>query len=651
MCGICGIFAPGRADGAEALAPLAAMNERLAHRGPDDAGLWTDTQTGLGLGHRRLSILDLSPLGRQPMASASGRFVLCFNGEVYNHLRLRAELEPLGHRFRGGSDTETMLAAIEQWGLGERQDGALARFNGMFAFALWDAAEQRLTLVRDRLGVKPLYVGTLRGGGIVFGSELKALRAHPDFDPALDRDALGLFFRHNYIPAPHCVYANACKLLPGEALSFGPGARGLEDGVSSRYWDADAVWRAGFAEPFPGSEDEALDGLERLLSDAVSLRMLADVPLGAFLSGGIDSSLVTALMQRHSALPVRSFSIGFREAAFNEAPHARAVAAHLGCQHTELTATAQDLLDIAPHAPRIWDEPFADSSQIPTLLLCRLTRGHVTVALSGDGGDELFSGYERYPWALRAHGLLSALPGPVRPLLAALGRALPRRAWALAGPLGPKLRWRLDALGVDGFEPLYRHFVSLLKRPEELVPGARDLDYPGRQPAPLGASPAARRAWMSLADILGYLPDDILTKVDRASMSVALEARNPLLDYRVVEYAARLPMAMKVAGPVSMKMAGPGGKAPLRRLLHRHVPPGLVDRPKMGFGVPLAAWLRGELAPWARDLLSPALMRRQGVLDADFAQTLWRDFENGEDSRCHALWSVLMFQAWLAANA
>lgn len=647
MCGICGIYAPGRADGAEALAPLAAMNASLAHRGPDDAGLWTAPDAGLGLGHRRLSILDLSPLGRQPMVSASGRYVLCFNGEVYNHLRLRAELEPLGHRFRGGSDTETMLAAIEQW----RLEGALARFNGMFAFALWDAAERRLTLVRDRLGVKPLYVGDLSGGGLVFGSELKALRAHPGFDPELDRDALGLFFRHNYIPAPHCVYAHARKLLPGEMLSFGPGARGLVHGVSTRYWDADAVWRAGFAEPFAGSEDEALDGLERLLSDAVSLRMLSDVPLGTFLSGGIDSSLVTALMQRQSARPVRSFSIGFEEAAFNEAPHARAVAAHLGCQHTELTATARDLLDIAPDVPRIWDEPFADSSQIPTLLLCRLTRGHVTVALSGDGGDELFSGYERYPWTLRVFGLLSALPGPLRPLLLALGRALdqslPRRAWALAGPLGPKLRWRLDALGVDGFEPLYRHFVSLLKRPEALVPGARDREYPGRNPAPLGSTAAARRAWMSLADILGYLPDDILTKVDRASMSVALETRNPLLDYRVVELAARLPMALKVAGPLT----GPGGKAPLRRLLYRHVPRELVDRPKMGFGVPLAAWLRGDLAPWARDLLSPALLRRQGLLDADFAQALWHDFESGEDTRCHALWSILMFQSWLAANA
>jgi asparagine synthase (glutamine-hydrolysing) len=634
MCGICGIFAPGNR---EALAVLPAMNASLSHRGPDDAGLWTAAEAGIGLGHRRLSILDLSPLGRQPMLSASGRYVLCFNGEVYNHLRLRAELAPLGHRFQGGSDTETMLAAIEEWGL----EDAVGRFNGMFAFALWDTAERRLTLVRDRLGVKPLYVGALRGGGVVFGSELKALRAHPGFDAALNLDALGLYFRHNYIPAPHCIYAAASKVLPGEMVRFGS-----EGQTRTRYWDADQIWRQGFAEPFAGTEDELADELERLLSDAVSLRMVADVPLGAFLSGGIDSSLITALMQRQSSQPVRSFSIGFAEAAFNEAPHARAVAAHLGCVHTELTATARDLLALAPDVPRIWDEPFADSSQIPTLLLCKLTRGHVTVALSGDGGDELFSGYERYPWSLRAHGLLSAMPAPLRHALHSLGRSLPKAAWGLLGARGQSFRWQLDTLEVDGFEALYRHFISHLKHPAQLVPAANDVEYPGRSPRPLGDSPEARRAWMSLADILGYLPDDILTKVDRASMSVALEARAPLLDSRVAGFAARLPMRFKVRGP----MTGGEGKLLLRKILYRHVPQELVDRPKMGFGVPLAAWLRGELAPWARDLLSPALLRRQGILGADFAETMWREFAAGEDKRCHSLWNLLMFQAWLAAN-
>jgi len=633
VCGICGIYTPGNPA---ALAPLAAMNATLIHRGPDDAGLWTDADAGVGLGHRRLSILDLSPLGRQPMCSASGRYMLCFNGEVYNFARLREELAPLGHGFRGGSDTEVMLAAIEQWGLPD----AVRRFNGMFAFALWDCRERSLSLVRDRLGVKPLYLGRIPGG-IVFGSELKALREHPGFDASLHRDALALYFRHNYIPAPHSIYAQAQKILPGEIVTIGPGGE-----ARTRYWDAEQIWRQGFLDPFAGTEDEAADELERLLTDAVSLRMLADVPLGAFLSGGLDSSLVTALMQRQSARPVRSFSIGFEEAAFNEAPHAREVARHLGCEHTELTVTARDLLYHVPEIPRIWDEPFADSSQIPTALLCRLTRGHVTVALSGDGGDELFSGYERYPWTLRAHGLLSAIPGPLRRAALGAARMLPSGFWNLLGPRGHKFRWRLDALGVSGFEALYRHFVSHLKDPAQLVLGAQEPDYPGRSPLALGDTPEARRAWMSLTDLLGYLPDDILTKVDRASMAVALEARTPLLDYRVAELAARLPMRFKATG----RMDRGQGKHLLRRVLYRHVPQTLVDRPKMGFGVPLAAWLRGPLRAWAGDLLSPALLRRQGWLDPVLAERIWREFLAGEDNRSHSLWDMLMFQAWLAAN-
>ena len=632
MCGICGIYAPGSPEALASLAPLVAMNASLAHRGPDDHGLWTDATAGVGLGHRRLAILDLSPLGRQPMLSASGRYVLCFNGEVYNFRLLRDELAPLGHCFRGGSDTEVMLAAIEAWGLAE----AVRRFNGMFAFALWDRQERSLSLVRDRLGVKPLYIGRIPGG-VVFGSELGALRAHPGFDQGLDRDALALYFRHNYIPGPHSIYASARKLLPGEIAVFTP-----QGETSARFWDADAVWRQGVADPFTGGEAELTDELERLLTDAVALRLISDAPLGAFLSGGVDSSLVAALMQRQSARPVRTFSIGFAETAFNEAPYAREVARHLGCEHTELTVTARDMLELAPKMPGIYDEPFADSSQIPTALLCRLTRGHVTVALSGDGGDELFSGYERYPWSLRAHRLLSAVPGPLRQSALAVGRLVPQGLWGLLGPLGHKLRWRLDALGVQGFEALYRHFVSHLKDPAQLVLGAHEPDYPARSPLPLGGTDEARRAWMSLADLLGYLPDDILTKVDRASMAVALEARTPLLDYRVAEFAARLPMRLKVRGGQ--------GKHLLRQVLYRHVPRALVDRPKMGFGVPLAAWLRGELRPWAEELLSPALVRRQGWLDAGFVSRLWAAFLAGEDNCCHSLWDVLMFQAWLETH-
>ncbi|MDR3639877.1 MAG: asparagine synthase (glutamine-hydrolyzing) [Humidesulfovibrio sp.] len=630
MCGICGIYAPGDAG---ALAPLAAMNASLAHRGPDGHGLWTDPDACVGLGHRRLAILELSPLGHQPMQSASGRYVLSYNGEIFNHARLREELSPLGHPFRGGSDTEVLLAAIEQWGLA----GALGRAIGMFALALWDRQERRLSLARDRLGVKPLYLGRLGldgRGGVLFGSELKALRRHPGFNAGLDRDALALYFRHNYIPAPHSIYAQVQKILPGEIVTFAPSGE-----TRTRYWDAETVWRQGFAEPFTADAQEVTDALERLLRDAVALRMLADVPVGAFLSGGVDSSLVAALMQKQSARPVRTFSIGFAEAAYDEAPHARAVARHLGCAHTELTVSAHDLLDIVPDMPRLWDEPFADSSQIPTAILCRLTRGHVTVALSGDGGDELFSGYERYPWTLRAHRLLSVVPGPLRRTAHAALRLLPTAFWGLL-PHGHKLRWRLDVMRVSGFEALYRHFVSHLKDPRILVPGAREPESAAALLRPLGDTTDARRAWMSLADILGYLPDDILTKVDRASMAVALEARTPLLDHRVVEFAAHVPLHLKV---------GPGGQSKwlLRQVLGRHVPQALVDRPKMGFGVPIAAWLRAELKAWAEDLLSPATIRRQGILDAAFVEHMWREYLAGEDNWCHCLWDVLMFQAWL----
>ncbi|OIO02738.1 MAG: asparagine synthase (glutamine-hydrolyzing) [Desulfovibrionaceae bacterium CG1_02_65_16] len=632
MCGICGIYAPGRPEGAEVLAPLAGMTAALAHRGPDDAGVWTDAEAGIGLGHRRLSILDLSPLGRQPMFSASGRFVLSYNGEAFNHARLRQELAEAGRRFKGGSDTEVLLAAIEEWGLTR----ALTRCVGMFALALWDRRERVLSLARDRLGVKPLYYGHLTGGGVLFASELKALRRHACFDAALDRDALTLYFRHNYIPAPHSIYAQAKKLLPGEILVIDAKGERRE-----RYWDVEAVWREGFEEPLTSDDDEATDALERLLTDAVGLRMLADVPVGALLSGGIDSSLVTALMQKQSTRPVRTFSIGFAEAAWNEAPHAAAVARRLGCQHTELIVSARDLLDIVPDMPRLWDEPFADSSQIPTAILCRLARRHVTVALSGDGGDELFSGYARYPWTLRAHALLSAIPAPLRGAAHALLRALPTALWGLL-PRGHKLRWRLDALGAADFEALYRHFVSHLKDPAALIPGAREPQYAAALLRPMGDTPDARRAWMSLADILNYLPDDILTKVDRASMAVGLEARTPLLDHRVAEFAARTPMSRKVRGGQSKWL--------LRQVLRRHVPESLTDRPKMGFGVPIAAWLKGELRPWASDLLSPAAVRAGGLLDADMVARMWREYLAGEDNWCHCLWDVLMFQAWREAD-
>jgi len=626
MCGITGLLSPAPRPDAQDV--LRAMTDTLAHRGPDDWDLWLDAAAGVGLGHRRLSILDLSPLGRQPMRSASGRYVICFNGEVYNFARLRAELEPLGHAFRGGSDTEVMLAAIEQLGLTE----AVRRFVGMFAFALWDAQERTLALARDRLGIKPLYYG-FSGGDFVFGSELKALRAHPGFDPTLDREALTLYFRHNYIPAPWSIHAAARKLAAGAILTVRPGG----EPVLERYWSAAEVYARGAAEPFAGSEDEALERLGTLLADAVGLRMLADVPLGAFLSGGVDSSLVVALMQAQSSRPVRTFSIGFAEERFNEAPHAAAVARHLGTEHTELVVSEDDLLRIVPLLPRFWDEPFADSSQVPTYAVSRLAREHVTVALSGDGGDELFFGYDRYFYALAWWKRLQRFPGPLRAAAAAVSRLRPERLAGLLGSFGQRALWRLDAVGVTDFPAFYKRLVSHHPRPRELV---------------LGAGPEARTAidatdcgadlfrGMSCWDVLMYLPDDILTKVDRASMAVSLEARVPLLDHRVLEFAAGLPTAFKVQGG--------RGKHLLRRLLYRHVPREIVDRPKMGFGIPLHEWLPGRLRPWAEDLLATGRRQCGDVLDFRQVDRMWAELLAGSAHWTYIIWDVLMFLAWRA---
>lgn len=624
MCGITGIFSPDSGRAPQGL--LRAMTDTLHHRGPDDSDLWLDAQAGIGLGHRRLSIIDLSPLGRQPMHSASGRYVICFNGEVFNFARLRAELEPLGHCFRGGSDTEVMLAAIEQWGLPE----AVKRFIGMFAFALWDRELRTLSLVRDRLGIKPLYYG-FAGKDFVFGSELKALRRHPDFQADIDREALTLYFRHNYIPSPFSIHQGAKKLPAGHILTLAPG----REPALSAYWSAEQVYAKGAATPFAGTEAEALDRLEVLLKDAVGLRMLADVPLGAFLSGGIDSSLVVALMQAQSTRPVKTFSIGFAEAAFNEAPHARAVAQHLGCEHTEMMVSERDLLDTVPLVPRFWDEPFADSSQIPTFAVCRLARQHVTVALSGDGGDELFFGYDRYSHAQRWWNRLYDMPLPARRLAASLARLRPERLARLFGTFGQKALWRLDTLGITEFPAFYKRLVSHHPRPWELVrrAGAEactaiDLVQPG----------ADLFRTMSLWDVLTYLPDDILTKVDRASMAVSLEARVPLLDHRVVEFAASLPTALKVRGG--------SGKHLLRQLLYRHVPRAIVDRPKMGFGIPLARWLPGELRPWAEDVLATGRSQAGDVLNFTLVDRYWRELLKGSTHWTYILWDVLMFLAW-----
>jgi asparagine synthase (glutamine-hydrolysing) len=635
MCGITG-FVAASADGSPGGLDniIGAMNDSLRLRGPDDAGVWIDAEAGVAIGHRRLSIVDLSPAGHQPMASADGRYIISYNGEVYSHLAIRAELEARGCRFRGHSDTEVMLESIAVSGI----EATVARLIGMFTIALWDRRERTLTLIRDRLGIKPLYWAKF-GGLFMFGSELKALRAHPGWTPRIDRGAVAAFLRHNYVPAPHTIYQGVHKLEPGMILTLP--WRG--EPRISRYWDARAVARAGLASPLQGSDAELTGQLETLLQDAVQRRMMADVPLGAFLSGGIDSSTVVALMQAASSGPVKTFTIGFEIPGFDEAPHAAAVARHLGTEHTELTVTPQQALDTIPRLPELYDEPFADSSQIPTYLVSIMTRKHVTVALSGDGGDELFAGYNRYQLATRFWSALGCLPRPARLGMAAAIETLSAERWSRAlGPLtktpmvGDKLHKLASALRLDDDDALYRRLVSHWE-PADIAPSLTEprgilWDSSLRDDIPSFLDR------MQFLDLVTYLPDDILTKVDRASMAVALEARVPLLDHRVVEFACRLPRRAKIRHGK--------GKWLLRRVLDNHVPAHLVERPKMGFGIPLGEWLRGPLRDWAETLLEERRLRQAGLVDAARVRTCWAEHLAGHRNWQYPLWNVLMLEAW-----
>lgn len=625
MCGLAGAWhrAGGSAQALEALG--LRMGAAIAHRGPDDAGAWSEPEAGLVLSHRRLSILDLSPEGHQPMASADGRWVVAFNGEIYNHGALRGQLRALGHGFRGHSDTEVLLAALAQWGV----EAALERSNGMLALAAWDRRDRVLWLARDRVGKKPLYYGHAGDGSLVFGSELAALRAHPAMQAEVDPDALALLLRLDYIPAPHCILRGVRKLPAGHLLRMD--AATLASGQlppPRAWWDAGASHRAAMAQGFDGNEDQALDALDALLRDATALRMEADVPLGAFLSGGTDSSLVTALMQAQSSRPVRSYSIGFDNDDHDESAHAAAVARHLGADHTELRVDGAAALQVVPELPRIYDEPFADSSQIPTALLCRLARGHVTVALSGDGGDELFFGYGRYPRTLRNHGWLHRLPW------ATLAR--------LAGDPGERARLGgLAALRAElasgSLQGLARQRVSRWRQPEAAVRGARRLATAYDDAAAVQGFGSDAEALMRM-DFACYLPEDILTKVDRASMAVALEVRAPLLDWRVAQFAWSLPLAMKWRrGQL---------KVLPKQLLQRYLPEALVQRPKTGFGAPVGDWLRGPLRPWAEAQLDERRLREEGHFDPVLLRAIWAAFLAGERKWHTHLWGVLMFQAW-----
>ena len=600
------------------------------------------------MGHRRLSIVDLSPAGHQPMASASGRYRITLNGEIYNYASLRAELESQGAApaWRGHSDTEVLLAAIEAWGLHR----ALERSVGMFALALWDRVQRRLCLARDRAGEKPLYYGRV-GAAFLFGSELKALRAYPSFHAEIDRGCLALFLRHNYVPEPHSIYREIQRVPAGTILQVDESGR---YGEPVTYWSLADSADAAATRAFTGSAHEAAETLERTLGEAVRLQMVADVPLGAFLSGGIDSSLIVALMQRHSARRVRTFTIGFSEPDYDESRYARAVAGHLGTDHTELIVTPAEALQVIPRLATIYDEPFADSSQIPTNLVAQLAREHVTVALSGDAGDELFGGYNRYAWAKRVSNSMSFL-GPFRGVAARSIRRFSPEAWTRMVGLGSRLlphRWRepragdklhrIAALLDSSPEGIYRTLVSHWAAPADLV---IDGSEPGSQLSEMMAQGSSRRFEenMMFWDFMTYLPGDILVKVDRAAMAVSLETRMPMLDHRVIEFAWSLPLNLRVHNG--------SGKWLLKELLSRYVPRTLTDRPKTGFGIPLDSWLRGPLRDWAESLLDESRLRSEGFLHPGPIREKWLEHASGRRNWAYPLWDVIMFQSWLEEHA
>ncbi|KTD60733.1 asparagine synthase (glutamine-hydrolyzing) [Legionella shakespearei] len=647
MCGITGYFTPWWGLNEEDMRTiLTRMTHSIKSRGPDDHGLWVDASAGVALGHRRLAILDLSDAGHQPMVSSTGRYVTVFNGEIYNHLSLRNEIEALnaGIEWRGHSDTETLLAAIELWGFEE----TLKRCIGMFAIAVWDRKERELFLARDRMGEKPLYFGWQGEGSkavFFFASELKALKQFPTFKDTVNRDALTLFLRHNYVPAPYTIYHGIHKLIPGTMLCLSERKR--EPQIKA-FWSMSQVALNGAANRMERSKDTVLDELEHLLRSAVKQQMVADVPLGAFLSGGIDSSTIVALMQQQSSRPVRTFSIGFHEEAFNEAEHAKAVANCLGTEHTELYVTPKEAIDIIPYLPKYYDEPFADSSQIPTFLISQMARQHVTVALSGDAGDELFCGYNRYLFSSYVWKKISPVPMMIRTMAArgiklfspdwwnALSKYLPVNRQR--GRLGDMLHKGADILPSSDMNQLYMGLISYCMDPSALVLNGKEPPtfLTGFSP-PLDALNPIER--MMALDTMGYLADDILVKVDRAAMAVSLEVRVPLLDHRVVEFAWGMPMDFKLRNGVT--------KWALRQVLYKYVPESLINRPKMGFGIPLEQWLRGSLREWAEDLLDADRLHREGYLKPEPIRTLWNEHLSGRRNWAQHLWGVLMFQSWL----
>ena len=642
MCGIAGFVNPNGLDEGYAQQIGSRMGASIAHRGPDDRGIWTDPLTGTVLVHRRLAILDLSAAGHQPMRSASGRYVIVYNGEIYNHNELRHLLNSRNGTvgWQGHSDTETLLACIDAFGL----EDTLKKLNGMFALAVYDHKDKGLYLARDRAGEKPIYYGT-NGDKLYFASELKAIRAHPEFKPRVNRDALSAFLRHNYVPAPLSIYEGIHKLPPGSFVRLD----GKSDPVT--YWSFNGLVASADTALPDHDETASLDALDALIRDAVGLQMQADVPLGAFLSGGIDSSLIVALMQERSSRQINSFSIGFNEREFDEAPFAKAVAAHIGTHHTEFYVSGQQAIDVVPRLPSLYDEPFSDSSQIPTFLVSQMAREHVTVALSGDAGDELFGGYNRYSWAPSIWRHIAPLPMFLKRSMAAVLTALPPSTWnvflsQLVKALpdryrhlnpGDRLHKVAEILAMSSPMDIYLHLISHWKSPDKIVIGATE---PGgvRDRIQCMNPELSLEEKMMLLDSQTYLPDDILVKVDRAAMGVSLETRVPFLDHRVIECAWRLPLHMKIRNGV--------GKWCLRQLLYKRVPKDLIERPKTGFGVPLERWLRTDLRDWAGDLLSPARLTEAGYFQQDEICRMWDEHQKGSRNWQYYLWDILMFESW-----
>ncbi len=645
MCGIAGFWRYSVGQSNDWLENTASqMANTLVHRGPDDSGTWVDSEVGLALGHRRLSIIDTSDAGHQPMVSADGRYVITYNGEIYNFQEIRRHLEKLGHRFRGHSDTEVMLASFIEWGVGS----SLEKFNGMFAFALWDRQERKLCLARDRIGEKPIYYGT-QNGTFFFASELKAIKVHPEFRPKIDRDALASFIRYSYVPSPHSIYQNIKKLQPGCILFV---ITPSDYSLPQPYWSLEEVFQAALRDPFQGSDKEAIEELENRLKTTVKSRMVSDVPLGAFLSGGIDSSTIVAMMQSQSDRPVNTFTIGFHEQDFNEAVHAKKVAEHFGTNHTELYITPQEAMAVIPKLPEMYDEPFADSSQIPTHLISVLARKHVTVSLSGDGGDELFAGYNRYILARKHWKLLKSLPFGLRKCLTGVmgligGKRFENiyRRFEFTLPINSRISLPAEKyskaeniISMSGINEVYKRLVSIIYMPERYLLSGTEFSSQ-LDDLSLWKHSQDYTANMQKLDLLTYLPDDLLVKVDRAAMAVGLESRVPFLDHELVEFVMGL--------PTDLKLKNGQGKHLLRKVLYRHVPKETMERPKMGFTVPLGEWLREPLREWARELIDPKKLRQQGYFKSDPVTNMWNEHLDGRANWGHQLWSIFMFQGWL----